>query len=117
MDRDQRIKLVTARSADYFGIMRTTIFGFIAVAAVIEFGGDGFSLPLAVIVIALTAYGVLAGGAALVDIIAIRDDMDEEMTGTAYGSGVKARNIPMLKNISAGLMGLIGVSEFLAILF
>ena len=117
MDRDQRITLVTARASDYFGIMRTTMFGFIAVAAVLEFGSGGFSLPLLAIVIALTVYGVLAGGTALEDIIAIRDDMDDEMATTAYGSGVRARNIPMLKNISAGLMALIGATEVLAILF
>ena len=97
--------------------MRTTMFGFIGVAAVIELSGGGFSLPLLAIAIALTAYGILAGGTALDDIIAIRDDMDDEMAETAYGSGVKARDIPMLKNISAGLMGLIGLATIAAILF
>ena len=117
MDRDQRIALLTARAGDYFGIMRTTIFGFIGVAAVIEFGGGGFSLPLLAIVITLTTYGALAGGTALDDIIAMREDMDDEMAETAYGSGVKARNIPMLKNISGGLVGLIGLAAIIAILF
>ena len=66
--------------------------------------------------IALTAYGTLAGGAALDDMIALRDDMDDEMAATNYGRAVKERNIPMLKNISTALIGLIGLAEVLAIL-
>ena len=68
------------------------------------------------VVVMMTAYGVLAGGVALDDIIALRDDMDEGVAGTAYGAGVKARDLPMLKMISAGLLGLIGLAEVLAIL-
>ena len=44
-------------------------------------------------------------------------DMDDEMAATNYGRVVKERNIPMLKNISTTLIGLIGLAEVLVILF
>ena len=63
------------------------------------------------------AFGILAGGTALDDLIALRGDMDDKMAKTAYGKGVNARNIPALKMISAGLVGLVGLAELIAILF
>ncbi|MCV2871038.1 hypothetical protein OEZ71_01885 [Defluviimonas sp. WL0050] len=116
MTPDQRNYLSMERSTHYFGIMRTTIFTFAGLAALIHLGPDGYSAPLLMLVIATTAYGVLAGGTSLDDLIALRDDMDDEMKATHYGKGLAARNIPMLKNISAGLLGLIGLAEVLAIL-
>jgi len=84
------------------------------VAAIIEHGPDGYSAPLTMLVIAATAYGILAGGTSLDDINALRDDMDEDMANSAYGKGVKARNIPLLKMISTVLLTLIGVAELCA---
>ena len=66
------------------------------------------------LVIAATAYGILAGGTSLDDINALRDDMDEDIENSAYGKGVKARNIPLLKMISTVLLTLIGVAELCA---
>lgn len=117
MTPEIRNAIVIARSENYFNIMRTTIFTFLGIAAVIEFGPGGFSLPLTVLVIATIAFGVLAGGTALDDIIALRGDMDDKMAKTNYGKGINARNIPALKMISAGLLGLIGLAELFAILF
>lgn len=115
MTRDQRITILIARSGDYFNIMRTTLFVLLGIGAALHFG-DSYSAPLLVLAIAITAYGILAGGVALDDIIALREDMDDEVAKTAYGRGVKARNIPMLKMISAGLIGLSGLAAVLAVL-
>ena len=115
MTPELRTQIVIARSADYFGVMRTTIFTFLGLAAVIELGPAGYSAPLVTLVIATAAYGILAGGTALDDIIALRDDMDDGMAATAYGGGVKARNIPALKLTSSVLLGLIGLAELYAI--
>lgn len=117
MTPEIRNAIVLARSENYFGIMRTTLFTQFGIAAVIELGPDGFSLPLAALIIAITAFGILAGGTALDDLIALRGDMDDKMAKTAYGKGVNARNIPALKMISAGLVGLVGLAELVAILF
>ncbi|MDJ1017111.1 MAG: hypothetical protein QNJ35_11415 [Paracoccaceae bacterium] len=116
MTPDHRLQLQIARTGDYNGIMRTTIFTFLGVAALIHFGPGGFSLTLAILVIATTAYGVLAGGVALDDIIALRDDMDDETRASAYGQIVSDRNIPTLKMISTALLALIGLAELLAVL-
>lgn len=115
MTPEIRTSIVVARSADYFGIMRTTIFTFAALAAIIELGAGGYSAPLTMLVVATAAYGILAGGTALDDIINLRADMDEAMAQTNYGKGVTARNIPALKMISAVLLGLIGLAELYAI--
>lgn len=115
MTPEIRSSIVIARSRDYFDIMRTTLFVLTGTAAVIHLGPDGFSAALAMLVIATSAYGILAGGVALDDIINLRADMDEKIAGTAYGQGIKARNIPALKMTSAVLIGLIGLAELLAI--
>ena len=116
MSPELRTKILISRTGDYFGIMRTTLFVMLGIAAALHFGADVYSAPLLVLTIAIAAYGILAGGVALDDIIALRDDMDDDMAGTAYGAGVKSRNLPTLKMISAGLVGLIGLAEVLAIL-
>ena len=116
MTPDVRTKLLISRTSGYYTIMLTTMFVLTATAAVIELGDGGYSAPLMCLVIAATAYGVLAGGSALDDMINLREDMDEATASTAYGKGVNARNLPMLKIISSALVGLIGLAELLAIL-
>ena len=115
MTPELRTEIAMGRSTHYFGIMRTVIFGFLGVAAVIEFGPDGYSAPLTMLVITLTAYGILAGGVALDDLNALRADMDDETAGTTYGKGLAERNIPGLKMISSVLVGLTGIAELFAI--
>lgn len=115
MTPEIRTNIVASRAADYFGIMRTTLFTMTAIAAIIELGPGGYSAPLAMLVVAISAYGILAGGAALDDISNLRGDLDEDMAKTNYGKGIKARNIPALKMTSAVLLGLVGVAELYAI--
>ena len=116
MTPEHRTQILIARTADYYGIMRTTIFTFLGLAALLHLGPDTWSLPIAALVIATTAYGILAGGTALDDIINLRADMDDTMSETSYGVGVKARDLPTLKLISSALLGLIGVAELLAVI-
>lgn len=116
MTPEIRVKILVARSEQYFSIMRTTLFTLAAIAAIIEFGSGGYSAPLVTLIIAITVYGILAGGAALDDLVNLRSDMDEATAATAYGAGVKARNLPMLKTISSVLIGLIGLAELYTVL-
>lgn len=116
MTPELRTQILIARVGDYQTIMRTTLFTMLGIGAALHFGADDYSAPLMVLAIAITAYGILAGSAAMDDMIALRDDMDDDMKATAYGMAVNARNIPMLKMISAGLLGLVGLAEVLAIL-
>ncbi|MBT8416121.1 MAG: hypothetical protein HKO05_11020 [Erythrobacter sp.] len=115
MTEDQRQRILIARTGDYFGVMRTTLFVLLGIGAALHFG-DGYSATLLVLAVAVTAFGILAGGTALDDIIALRDDMPDDMTGTSYGAGVKARNLPALKMVSAVLVGLTGLAAVLAVL-
>ena len=116
MTPDQRQAIVHARSRDYNNIMRTTLFTFLGIGGVLHLGADGYSAPLLVLSIAITAYGVLAGGVALDDINALKGDMDEATAETQYGKGVAGRDIEKLKMISAGLVGLVGLACVLAVL-
>jgi len=117
MTPELRNDIVMSRVQNYGDIMRTTFFVFAAVAATLHFGADAYSAPLTMLVIAITAYGILAGNTALNDLIALRDDMEEDMATTAYGKGVATRNIPALKMISTVLIGLTGLAELAAVLF
>lgn len=115
MTPQMRHEIVQGRVRNYNTIMLTVFFTFTGVAAVIELGGGGYSAPLTMIVIAITAYGILAGGTALDDLNALKDDMDDEMGATKYGGVVKSRNINALKMISTVLIALIGLAELYAI--
>lgn len=115
MTPELRSGIAIGRSSNYFDIMRTVLFGFVAVAAIIEFGATGYSPPLAMIVVALTAYGVLAGGSALEDLAALRDDIDEETRASSYGQTLTSRNYSALKMISGVLIGLTGLAELYAL--
>lgn len=116
MTPELRTQILLGRVDNYMNVMRTTMFVLLGVGAAIHFGPEGYSSPLLMLAIAATAYGVLAGGAALDDMIALRDDIDEDMAATNYGRTIKGRNLPALKMVSAVLIGLIGLAEVLAIL-
>lgn len=117
MTPELRNDIVMSRVSNYNNIMRTTLFIFAAIAAVLHFGADTISLPLTMLVITVTAFGILAGNTALDDLITLRDDMEDDMANTAYGRGIMARNIPALKMISTALIGLTGLAELLAVWF
>ncbi len=116
MTPDQRQAIVHARTADYNNIMRTTLFTFLGIGGVLYLGDGSFSMPLIALAVVTTAFGVLAGGTALDDINALKGDMDEETSNTSYGGGVMARDILLLKMISAGCVSLIGLACVLGIL-
>lgn len=115
MTPENRTHTATSRVSDYHSVMRTTFFTLLGIAAVIELGPGGYSAPLTAMVIAVCAYGILAGNTALDDIAALRDDLDEATAATAYGKGVKGRNIAALKMISTVLILLIGIGELFAL--
>ncbi len=117
MTPELRQTIVHARTTEYSNIMRTTLFTFLGIAAVLHLGPDTLSLPLLLLTITITAFGALAGGTALDDINNLKEDMTPEFGETVYGRGVAARDIPKLKLMSAVLIALTGLALILAILF
>jgi hypothetical protein len=117
MTPEHRTTLSLARTSHYYDIMRTTMFVFAAIAAVHHLGAGGYSSGLTMLIIAVTAYGILAGGAALEDMINLRDDMDDATAATTYGRAAKARNLPKLQMASNVLIGLVGFAELMDVLF
>jgi len=117
MTPEFRQSIVQSRTHDYNNIMRTTLFAFLGIAAVLFLGDGGFSLPLLVLTLVVTAYGVLAGGTALEDIHNLKGDLTEEAAATSYGGGVAERDVLMLKTISAGCIGAVGLACVLGIIF
>jgi len=115
MTPTQRDYLAMERTRGYYVIMFTTIGALTAIAAMIHFGPQGYSAPLVTLVIAATAYGILAGGSALSDMINLSADMDDDMAKTAYGKGLQARNLGALKTASTVLLALVGLAELSAI--
>lgn len=117
MDPQLRSQISMNRLDHYYDIMRTSIFAYVAIAAIIGFGPEGLALPLIMLVIAVTAYGVLAGKTALEDVENLRDDMTEEFAQTSFARGLKARNLKGLVLTSNALLCLIGLAELIAIVF
>ncbi|NOE18831.1 hypothetical protein GS634_11935 [Ruegeria atlantica] len=117
MDPQLRSEISMRRLDHYYDIMRTSIFAYVAIAAVIGFGAEGVALPLIVLVLVITTYGVLAGKTALEDVENLRGDMTEEFAQTSFAQGLKARNLKGLILTSNVLLSLIGLSELIAIVF
>ncbi|MCG7518811.1 hypothetical protein [Ruegeria sp. Ofav3-42] len=115
MDPQLRSQISMHRLDHYYDIMRTSIFAFVGLAAIIGFGPEGLALPLIVLVIGVTAYGVLAGKTALEDVENLRGDMDDAFANSSFGRGIKARNLKGLILTSNVLLGLIGLAELIAI--
>ena len=115
MTQDQRMQMLIARTRNYADIMRTTIFTLFGISAVIHLGDGSYSAPLTVLIVAATLYGILAGGVAIDDIMALRDDMDDATAETAYGKLVKGRNIAGLKMTSTVLLVLVGFAALYAL--
>lgn len=117
MTPELRQTIVHARTTEYSNIMRTTLFTFLGIGAVLHLGPNAFSLPLLLLTVTITAFGVLARSTALDDINNLKADMTPEFENTVYGAGVAFRDVPRLKLISALLIGLTGLALILAILF
>ncbi len=115
MEEGFRGPIVRARLEDYYGTLRTTLFAFVGLAAIISFAPDGSPVMIVPLVIAVSAFGILAGNAALDDVEALREDMDDEMAGSAFGKMVSARNMTALKATSSGLVGLTGLAQLWAV--
>lgn len=115
MSEEQRIQIMLSRTGDFLGILRTTLFVLLGIGIATHFG-DGYSAPLMVLTVAITAFGILAGGAAMDDMIALREDMSDEVANSNYGKAVKGRNLPALKTLSAALIGLSGLAAILVML-
>ena len=115
MNSDLRMQLQIARTHHYGDIIRTTLFSLLGLGALIGFGAESIDIPLAVLTVAVTLFGILAGGTALDDIATLRDDMDEATGTSNYGQLVKGRNLGLLKMISGTLIGLTGLGLLLSI--
>jgi len=115
MTPEMRSQIADARLQNYHAIIRTVMFANVILIAVIQMGPNGYSAPMTMFSVALAAYGILAGGSSLDDVMALREDMDEKMAATAFGKALKARNTGMLKTISSVLLGLVCVAELYSI--
>lgn len=110
MDEQTRHQIALGRSTHYFGIMQTVFLTYLGIAAVLHLGPGGYSAPLTMLTVSMAAYGILAGGAALDDLQAVRKDMGAEIAETSFGKTIAARNVGALKTISNVLTGLTGVA-------
>ena len=116
MNTELRMQLQIARTGHYGDIMRTTIFAQLALTAVIGFGATGVTVPLVIAAVTIALFGALGGSTALDDISILRDDMDEATGSSAYGKQAKARNLALLKALSAGLIALIAAAQIYVLL-
>lgn len=116
MDFETRNSISMARLSHYYSIMQTCILAFAAITAIIVFADGAYSAPLAMLVIANTAYGILAGNTAITDVANLIEDLDDESAKTHFGAGIAQRNMTMLRLASTGLIGLTGLAALVAIL-
>ncbi|MHA6344602.1 hypothetical protein [Roseivivax sp. CAU 1761] len=114
LDPQIRTHLVLGRLTHYYAIMQTTILGFLGLATLAGFGAaDGFAL--AVLTLAVSGYGILAGSAALTDLQNLVKDLDPITRGSHYGRGLERRDIGRLRTTSAALVGAVGLALLIAL--
>lgn len=117
MDEEFRGPMVRARLEHYYGVLRTTLFAFVGLAAIIAFAPDAPPVVISLLVISVSAFGILAGNSTLDDVKALIEDMDEKMSGSAFGKAVAGRNLRALKAASSLLVGLTGLAQLWAAVF
>lgn len=116
MSPEMRQSIAHSRTTHYISIMSATLIIFAIIGGVLHLGDGAYSAPLMVLTLAITAFGVLAGGVALDDLANLKSDMSDDIRATEYGKGVDGRDFAKLKMISSALIGLTGLASVLAIL-
>jgi hypothetical protein len=102
MDNETRTKTALGRGNHYFYTMRTVMFIYLGLAAILTLSNAAqFSLVIQVIAIAAAIYAVLAGDSALKDIANLRDDMDDVTKASNYGKGALKTPYLAFRAISA----------------
>ena len=117
MSPELRQSIAHSRAGNYITIIAATIIAFAIMGGVLHLGSGAYSASLMVLTLTVTAFGVLAGGAALDDLENLKSDMTDEIKATGYGAGIQSRDIGKLKMISSSLIGLTGLATVLAIMF
>ncbi|MDD9921619.1 MAG: hypothetical protein OXQ92_04960 [Boseongicola sp.] len=115
MDQGIRAQLQISRTTHINDILRTTIFSFIGLGALIAFT-DGLAIPLTVLTITVTVFGILAGNTAIDDVSVLRNDMDEATRASHYGQKAHGRNLEAFKIVSTVLNGAVGLA-YLAVIW
>lgn len=112
MKEELRAPMVRARLEHHYGALRTTVYAFVGLAAIVAFAPDAPSFMLTMVVIATAAYGILAGNTALDDVAALNKDAGHEVAETEYGKVIKARRMGALKTSATILIGLTALAFF-----
>ena len=100
MDIQTRTPIVVARADIFFHIQRTAMFVLLGTLAVHVFAqGAAHIWVLSASIVGAALYGVLAGNAAMKDIQALREDMDEETRDSNYGKSVLAQPFPVFRGL------------------
>ena len=116
MTTETRNFLATNRLTHYYSVLHTTFLGFIAIAAIIHFSTDIHKLMMSLLILSVTAYGVLAGNTALADVKNLGAGTDEELAKTNFGKGIEKRNMGTLQLASGSLIALSGFAEIYTVM-
>jgi hypothetical protein len=96
----ERNKLIIARSENFNYILRTAMFVLLGTLALGIFAeGNSHIWALSASIIGATLYGILGGNAAINDLSALREDMDDETKKTNYGISVLSAPLPVFRAV------------------
>ncbi|MFQ6163533.1 hypothetical protein ACLMJV_30525 [Sinorhizobium meliloti] len=117
---DQYVRATAARLAHLTQAYAITIFANIAtmfaILAYASSAGLAARFALAMIVIAVTAYGVLATKSALDDLQAMLNDAVEDFSGSSFGARLKQIPTVLYTGASIILVLAMGVTQLWAII-
>ena len=100
MEITERNKLIIARAENFNYILRTAMFVLLGTLALGVFAdGNAHIWALSATIIGATLYGILAGNAAINDLSALREDMDDETKKRNYGISVLSAPLPVFRAI------------------
>jgi hypothetical protein len=117
---DQYVAAVAARIAHLTQAYAITFFSSIAtmfaILAYASSAGLAARFALAMIVVAITVYGVLASKAALDDLEAMRDDAVDDFSGSSFGARLKRIPTALYTGASILLIVAMGATQVWAII-
>ena len=113
MTQEQRDALIAERSATLTQVMRTTMYTFTALAAIIAFAPGVNPSMMGMLVVGTMIYGILAGRTNLNILASLAADVPAD---SAYGKAQASTNYGMLTLVSSVVFGLIGLTQLYVIL-
>lgn len=115
MDINNTISIWSIITRNYFSATRTAVFAQLATLMIIVFGNtDGVELAVAVAVVAVGVFGLMACDDALRHLNRLQNDIDDSASSSALKS-LKSSPLPLFRVASAIAFVAVAIAQLIAL--